>query len=282
MVLKIIYRGSLSSCNFACDYCPFAKTKAVKMQLQQDESELTQFIEWVASQQQAMRLLFTPWGEALIWPYYQTAITQLSAMVHVQSIAIQTNLSGSLAWLENIDAHKVTLWASYHPSETTLYDFLIQCEQGVNFGARLSVGVVAKKEHFLAIEKLHAQRPTPASFWINAYKDIANYYSIEDISFLETKDPLFRSNLNDYPSKDKACDSGETSFTVDGKGDIRRCHFIDAVIGNIYQQKYQRSLQPRNCSNEKCSCYLGYIHLKNLSLRDQLGENYFERFHAPE
>ncbi|VAW72265.1 hypothetical protein MNBD_GAMMA12-1681 [hydrothermal vent metagenome] len=282
MPLKILYRGSLSSCNFSCEYCPFAKTKALKQQLQQDQTALTRFVAWVADQQQSMRLLFTPWGEALIWPYYQVALTQLSTISHVQSLAIQTNLSGNLDWLTKMKVRKLTLWASYHPSETTLDNFLTQCEQVISAGAQLTVGVVGKKEHFTAIEQLHAQKPQAASFWINAYKDVAHYYSDEDISFLQAKDRLFSSNLMDYPSKDKACASGETSFTVDGRGDMRRCHFIDTVIGNIYQQEYQRSLQPRNCSNKTCSCYIGYIHLKDLDFRKQLGENYFERFLLPE
>ena len=40
MKLSILYRGPLSSCNYACDYCPFAKRKESYAQLEVDRRAL--------------------------------------------------------------------------------------------------------------------------------------------------------------------------------------------------------------------------------------------------
>ncbi len=53
------------------------------------------------------------------------------------------------------------------------------------------------------------------------------------------------------------CPTGETSFTVSGSGEMRRCHFIDQVIGNIYEADWFTALQPRVCTRKTCDCYLG-------------------------
>ena len=280
MSLRIVYRGSLSSCNYACAYCPFAKTRAGREQLRQDKTQLQRFCGWVGRQGDPLRLLFTPWGEALIWPWYQQALTWLSRRPLVRSVAIQTNLSGPLAWLAQADTAKITLWASYHPDEVSLDAFVAQCKQVLAAGARLSAGAVGIKQHFGLIEELYRRLPATASFWVNACKDEKDYYSAQDVAFLRRLDPFFEINLRDHPSAGKPCFSGETVFTVDGTGDMRRCHFIEQPIGNLYRQDYRQALKARPCTNQVCACYLGYIHLKELDFSRRFGPGYFERYRA--
>ncbi len=278
MSLKIIYRGSLNSCNYHCSYCPFAKSRADSTRLQQDREELERFSDWVSAQRIPLRLLFTPWGEALIWPWYQQALSRLSSQPHVHSVAIQTNLSGPQQWLQQAEAGRITLWASFHPEEVSLDSFLRRCDQVLEAGARLSVGMVGLKEYFHLARRLSQRLPDTVSFWINAYKDRHDYYSTAEIDFLSALDPFFVYNLQDHQSAGKACFSGETVFTVDGAGEMRRCHFIDRPIGNLYRQDYRQALKPRPCSNRECGCYLGYIHLQELDFRRRFGPGYFERY----
>jgi hypothetical protein len=58
---------------------------------------------------------------------------------------------------------------------------------------------------------------------------------------------------------------------------MRRCHFVDEVIGNIYKSGWQASLRPRECPNAHCQCYLGFAHLAHLRLEQVFGDGILER-----
>jgi len=47
MNLSILYRGPLSSCNYACGYCPFAKRTETPTELAHDRACLERFVAWV-------------------------------------------------------------------------------------------------------------------------------------------------------------------------------------------------------------------------------------------
>ena len=49
MSLSILYRGPLSSCNYACGYCPFAKRRETAAELARDRTALERFVAWVAA-----------------------------------------------------------------------------------------------------------------------------------------------------------------------------------------------------------------------------------------
>ncbi|MCY2964481.1 MAG: radical SAM protein, partial [Planctomycetota bacterium] len=65
--------------------------------------------------------------------------------------------------------------------------------------------------------------------------------------------------------------------TVDGDGNMRRCHFVDEVIGNIDDQDWSQSLRHRLCPNTRCDCHIGYVHLPALGLVERFGEGLLER-----
>jgi hypothetical protein len=60
------------------------------------------------------------------------------------------------------------------------------------------------------------------------------YYSPEQIARLERVDPLFRLSNARHPSRDKECTAGATAVSLDGEGNLRRCHFVGVVIGITY------------------------------------------------
>jgi len=278
MSLRITYRGSLDSCNYGCDYCPFSKREADKGRLSRDHDQLQRFGDWVARQQRSIRLLFTPWGEALIWPYYQNQLERLSQLDHVRSVTIQTNLSGKQDWLVRAKSEKIVLWATFHPSQTNLDKFVKQCLSALVQGARLSVGIVGLKENLGLLPALRDALPTQVYIWVNAYKDQVDYYRDKEIQFIKNFDAFFDFNLHDHASRGRACHTGESAFTVDGDGNIRRCHFIEDTIGNIYDYRPDSVLQQRPCTAAKCECYIGYIHLKDLAFRKHFGPDFFERY----
>jgi sulfatase maturation enzyme AslB (radical SAM superfamily) len=104
MDLSILYRGPLSSCNYGCEYCPFAKHAETVSEHKEDERALNRFVSWVSSRgSDNISILFTPWGEALIRKRYQQALVRLTNMPHVRKAGIQTNLSYSLSWVDDCE-----------------------------------------------------------------------------------------------------------------------------------------------------------------------------------
>lgn len=278
MNLAILYRGPLSSCNYACTYCPFAKRTETPAELAHDRHCLERFVNWVGSRTgDSLGVLFTPWGEALVRRWYQSALIHLTQFPHVWKAAIQTNLSGQLDWVEACNKAKLALWCTFHPRETTRERFLAKCRELLKRGVRFSVGVVGLKEHFAEIEALRRELPPEVYLWVNAYKRTRDYYTPEMIADLTRIDPLFPLNNTFHASRGHSCRAGATVIAVDGEGTIYRCHFIKEPIGNIYNPNFADNLRERPCSNDTCGCHIGYVHLDRLKLYDTFGDGVFER-----
>ncbi|CAN5515524.1 hypothetical protein BH09VER1_BH09VER1_45410 [soil metagenome] len=279
---SILYRGPLSSCNYGCIYCPFAKTVNSAAELREDARQLERFVDWVETRPENIGVLFTPWGEALFHRAYQQAIIRLSHMRNVWKVAIQTNLSGDLNWLSSSHAPKVGLWTTYHPSQTNRPAFLRQCKKLDQLSIPHSVGVVGFKDQLGEIRAMRRELPCETYLWINAFKREASYYSENDLRNFEEVDPLFRINSQYHPSRGEKCQAGSSVFSVDGDGTMRRCHFIKEPIGNIYTGGLEQMLAPKPCSNATCGCHIGYVHLEPLNLYQVFGDGLLERIPKPE
>lgn len=279
MHLSLLYRGPLSSCNYGCPYCPFAKHQESDAEHRADAEALARFLDWACSQTGTMELsvFFTPWGEALIRKRYQHALVHLTRMPHVRRAAIQTNLSSRLDWIADCDRTKLALWATYHPTQISRARFLAQCRELDRLDARYSVGVVGLKEHFAEIEALRRALPDRVYLWINAYKRVPDYYTPAELDHLTGLDPLFPLNTIRHASRGLACRTGDTVVSVDGDGTLRRCHFVREPIGSLYDPGWQVALQPRPCPNETCGCHIGYVHLEHLGLDRVFGGGVLER-----
>ncbi len=277
MKWSILYRGPLSSCNYACDYCPFGKTKNTRAELADDARRLHQFVDWVIEQPVDIGVLFTPWGEAMIRKHYQKAFIRLSQASNVRRVAVQTNLTFPTAWLKDCDLEKVAFWTTFHPTQTSLPAFVDKTRALDAAGAHYSVGVVGFKDALAQAAELRASLPDDVYMWVNANKRDPDYYSEADIAAWEEIDPLFRFNTRRHASLGQACQAGSTSFTVDGDGEARRCHFIAEPIGNIYTSEIAEALRPTPCTNSTCGCHIGYVHMDRLGLYDVFGEGLLER-----
>ncbi|MCI5058714.1 MAG: STM4011 family radical SAM protein [Flavobacteriales bacterium] len=275
--INILYRGSLDSCNYDCDYCPFAKKKNTRQELAYDRDCLNKFVDWVQVQKYQLKILFTPWGEALIRGYYQDAMNILSNSNAVEKVTIQTNLSCSLDWIDEANTDKLALWTTFHPTECTIERYVSKCLGLIKKKVDFSVGIVGLKENFEAIRELRRLLPKDIYVWVNAYKREPNYYRDEDIDFLNEIDPLFDVNNTIYETYGKSCAAGEHSISIDEKGDIKRCHFISEIRGNIFETSLDTILRPSPCSNNVCRCYIGYINLKELNLENVYGSRILER-----
>lgn len=278
MHLNILYRGSLVSCNYGCEYCPFAKREQTAAELASDKQDLERFVNWVSQHpQHEFSILFTPWGEALIHRCYQEALVKLTQMPHVNKAAIQTNLSCNLDWVEECNKDKLALWATFHPEWVERESYVAKCLELDGRGAHFSAGVVGFPQFKHEIAALRQELPEHVYLWINAVKAELPSLSPEDREFFKSIDPLYELNTQHYPSFGRSCRAGKSAISVDGHGTMRRCHFIKAPIGNIYDANWEDYLIDRTCTNQTCHCHIGYVHLEYLELDKVFSSGILER-----
>ena len=279
MTLTIQFRGLLTSCNYACNYCPFAKRREPPGRQLRDRQSLERFTAWLSEQSSRQwNVLFTPWGEALVRAWYRAAIARLSHAPHLRSVAVQTNLSCGLNWIRDCQVDRLAFSATYHPSECDRRRFVQKVRRLHEWGVQLSVGAVGVPQHIQEIEALRSELPTDVYLWVNAQQPRRRRYTSEEVARLTAIDPHFSATLTRQRSLGLPCRSGEQSFTVDGSGDMRRCHFVGEVIGNIYRPDWDAALRPRDCPKLYCGCYLGLSQLPAASPATQPAVSLRQRF----
>jgi hypothetical protein len=276
--LSILYRGPLSSCNYGCEYCPFAKHHETDAEHARDDQQLQRFLGWCERYSGALNVFFTPWGEALTQRRYQQALARLSQLPHVGKAAVQTNLSARLDWLDEADPTKLGVWATFHPDWAKRPRFVAQCLELHRRGISFSVGVVGFPRVLDELRALRAELPPEVYVWVNAVKALVDTdYTPAVVQAFTAIDPLFPLNLKAHPSLGRACAGGERVISVDGDGVARSCHFVRAPLGNLYDEDFASSLRPRLCSAQTCGCHIGYVYLEELGLERIFGSGILER-----
>ncbi|WP_371573921.1 STM4011 family radical SAM protein [Streptomyces sp. NBC_01314] len=276
MDLTILYRGPLASCDYDCPYCPFAKRRDSTARLRADRAALERFTAWAREQTgDRLSVLFTPWGEGLVRSWYRKALIDLSHEPHIDRVAIQTNLSCRTEWLERADPDTVALWCTYHPGETPYERFLDKTRRLAGAGIRFSVGIVGLPEHLEHARRLRGELPEQVYLWVNAAE--GHTYTDEEAAVWSGLDPLFPFSRHPHRSAGRACRTGSTVVSVDGEGTVRRCHFVKAELGNLYDGSFRTALAPRPCPLSVCDCHIGYVHLETLPLYDVFAGGVLER-----
>lgn len=294
MELSILYRGPLASCDYDCGYCPFAKRRDSPEALRADRAALERFVAWVGAQAgvgERINVLFTPWGEGLVRSWYRRALVALSRMEHVGEAAIQTNLSSRTAWTADADLGSLALWCTYHPDQVPYERFVARCRELLAGGVRFSVGVVGLPEHLGAARRLRAELPGDVYLWINAAEGYS-YGDDEAVVWAEI-DPLFPVSRFAHPSRGHACRAGESVISVDGDGEVYRCHFVSRQdpgerLGNLYGDgddgsdgdSFRGRLRARLCPLAECDCHIGYVHMPELGLYDTFAGGVLARIPA--
>lgn len=288
MDLTILYRGPLASCDYDCGYCPFAKRRDTPAQLRADRAALSRFTAWIdADAQRADRIsvLFTPWGEALTRSWYRTAMVELSRLPQVAKVAVQTNLSCRLEWLDKANPSTLALWCTYHPDQVDFDRFVAKHRHLVSRGIRHSVGIVGQPQHFDAAARLRDALDAGTYLWVNAAEGLS--YTDAEAAHWTTIDPLFEVSRHAHPSLGRACRTGESVISVDGDGHVRRCHFVSRTepgeyLGNLYDGSFRAALRPRPCPLAQCDCHIGYVHMPELGLYETFRGGVLERVPVPD
>lgn len=279
MDLTILYRGPLASCDYDCPYCPFAKRRDTPEQLRADRAALERFTAWAAANTgDRLSVLFTPWGEGLVRSWYRRALTELSRLPQIARVAIQTNLSCRTGWLAEADTDTLALWCTFHPGQTPYDRFLAKSRELAALGVRHSVGIVGLPEHREPARRLRADLPEHVYLWVNAAE--GRSYTDEEAAEWTALDPLFGYSRHPHRSAGLPCRTGASVISVDGDGTVRRCHFVRAELGNLYDGSYRAALAPRSCPLAVCDCHIGYVHLESLPLYDVFAGGVLERIPA--
>ncbi|MCZ2525320.1 MULTISPECIES: STM4011 family radical SAM protein [Streptomyces] len=279
MDLTLLYRGPLASCDYDCPYCPFAKRRDSREQLRADREALERFAGWAeGSTGDRLSVLFTPWGEALTRSWYRRTLVRLSRLPHVRRVAVQTNLSCRTGWLAEADTATLALWCTYHPGQVPYERFLGRCRELDGLGVRYSVGIVGLPEHLEQARRLRADLPEGVYLWVNAAE--GHVYTDAEAARWTELDPLFGYSRHPHRSGGLPCRTGESVVSVDGDGQVRRCHFVPQVLGNLYDGSYRAALRPRACPLAVCDCHIGYVHLESLPLYDVFAGGVLERVPA--
>ncbi|RSS91981.1 radical SAM protein [Streptomyces sp. WAC05292] len=280
MDLTLLYRGPLASCDYDCPYCPFAKRRDSRAALTADREALERFTAWAAGNTgDRLSVLFTPWGEGLVRSWYRRALVELSHLPHVRRVAIQTNLSGRTGWTAEADPDRLALWCTYHPGQTPYDRFLGKCRDLAAAGIRHSVGIVGMPEHLTEARRLREDLPERVYLWVNAAE--GRTYTDAEADRWTAIDPLFPYSRHPHRSEGLPCRTGSSVVSVDGAGTVRRCHFVKAELGNLYDGSYRAALRPRPCPLAVCDCHIGYVHLETLPLYDVFAGGVLERIPAP-
>ena len=120
MTLLVLFRSRLEWCNYTCHYCPWNAdlTRVPAEQFREDARRVARIVERVAELPRPVEFFITPKAEYLVLPYWRQAVARLCAVPQVERVTVQTNLSFDVAsFLDTLDAGKVALWTTYHPTE---------------------------------------------------------------------------------------------------------------------------------------------------------------------
>jgi hypothetical protein len=279
MSLLVLFRTRLEWCNFTCGYCPWNATvrRVPGEAFREDEARLRRIVDRIAELPERVELFITPKAEYLVLPYWRAAVGRLLALPQVERVTVQTNLSFDLAsFLDEVDHRKLSLWTTYHPTEVEPAErerlpekWALLLARGVPF----SVGLVGTRENLAQLAWLRRRLDRRVYLWVNAYKREPDYYSPEELTAIRAVDPYFDLNNQHFPSRGRPCSAGQLAVYLDDEGDLRRCFFVGAVLGNLFRDGWARLASAERCPIATCHCYVGHMHVVELGFRDVYGEH---------
>lgn len=275
---NIYYRGILSSCNYSCSYCPFAKRKSNQAELKKDFQQLNRFYREIENTtfDKPVGIFFTPYGEALIHNYYIEMMAKLSKLKSIKYVSCQTNFSFDIDKFLGLikendgDLSKIKLWATYH-SEMIDPEIFSNKAKIISEHIDISVGMVAipgKSDEVVEFREVLSQN---IYLWINGKAREKSRYTKKEIDKLINVDPLFGSELFRHKVEKNCCTSGVESIFIEANGDIYPCNINKNKLGNFYESKI--SWKEVSCKRRICDCFLAYSNRKDI-----LHVNYFSDY----
>ncbi len=252
------YRGSLDSCNYSCNYCPFSKKPGCsREELAEDEKSLIKFVDFVLQKAETEKkncaVQIVPYGEALVHKYYWRELARLTCSPYIEAAGAQTNLSFDIHCMagefqrNNGEFAKLRLWCTFHPQMVTMDRFLQQCRQLSSYGILYCAGTVGVPAQAGVIKRLREKLPEDVYLWINKMDGLKRRYTEEETRIFSCIDEYFETGLKHYKADTTKCTD---SLFAEADGSLRRCNTcIPGKDGTA-------------CTRKECSCYLSYCNQK--------------------
>lgn len=255
---QFFYRGYLTSCNYACNYCPFSKRKMTESQREKDEKALWKFIEDMKQEKRKHAVQIVPYGEALVHEYYWRGLAALSQIATQEYTGCQTNLSFPVEkMLEIYETHqgrieKLRLWCTFHPSMTTVEKFVEQCRKLEHAGVSFSVGMVGKPKEIPVLLELRRRLPDSVYVWVNKMEGRKNPYTAKEVEIFQKVDPYFFLQMEHRKADLQKC---RQSVFCEADGSQYFCNLQAAARGKG---------KDGGCGRSECNCYLAYSNRKDI------------------
>lgn len=266
----VVYRGSLKSCNYHCSYCPFSKHAMSKRELEKDNIQWKRLVQELKEKAEILKirsLLVTPYGEALIHPWYWEGFAALSALDAIDALGAQTNLSFSVEErLHDYHARggsyeKLHLWATFHPEMTTIETFVEKCKKVQEKKVKICAGAVGVPKQIPLLRELRAALPREIYLWVNRMDGLKRPYTEEEKeAFLEI-DPYFFRELTPPDAEVEQC---QDRLFIEGNGRLHTCNISRSLAEDWEACKEQNRWPKPVCGHKICSCYLAYGGRKDL------------------
>ena len=284
MNLSILYRGPLSSCNYACDYCPFAKrTRDGRRAGRATARALDRFVAWVGGRTADDRIgvLFTPWGEALVRRWYQDALAALTHLPHVaqgrdpDEPLVQARLGRRRATSDGSPCG-----ARSTRRRSTRERFLAKCRE-LDRARRAVQRRRGRAEGAPRRDRGAAPRAAAARLPLGQRLQARARTTTRRTMLRGLRRRSTRCSRSTTSATRAAASRAGPGASVDLGG--RRRHGPPLPLRpGADRQHLRRRTSRRACAsgrapNATCGCHIGYVHLDDLGLYDVFGDGVLER-----
>lgn len=272
----IIYRGNLKSCNYSCSYCPFAKHRALAIEMERDRFNFEKFCDSVEKRAKSFSIgavFVTPYGEVSMHRWYWEGLSRLAALPEIDRVGIQTNLSFSVDERMCIfdsfrKREKLCIWASFHPEMTTVEEFVVKCHSLIRDHVKVCAGAVGVPENMQLLRELREKLSPDIYLWINKMDGLKRNYCSEEVEAFARIDPFFEYELKNPEAAVHMC--ADRCF-VEADGKVHTCNISRVKDTDWYHGSAEEIFEPV-CSRKRCTCYLAYSGKSDFALKDIFGD----------
>lgn len=229
-----------------------------KGQIEKDKKALWKFVDHMKQEEEKHAVQVVPYGEALVHEYYWRALAELSQIVTEEYTGCQTNLSFSIEKMLEIyqkyqgRKEKLRLWCTFHPSMTTVEEFVEQCRKLEMEGVSFCVGMVGNPEEIPTLLELRRRLPDSVYVWVNKMEGRKKNYTMEEIEIFQKVDPYFFLQMEHRKADLQKC---RQSVFYEADGSSYFCNLHAAAKGTSGAE---------GCGRSECNCYLAYSNRKDI------------------
>ena len=305
--LDVWYLCDQMLCNFDCSYCVTSSTRTAagkKVWATVDGPvRYRRVLNWLADLDVRLRVRLSTNGEPFVSKDFLAGAARLSHAENLEFLEIVTNASYTkrqfLSWVESVRVERLSVWATYHPTEIALDRFVEACRVAQDAGAFVVAHAILFPDNLDTFEALvescqDADITIDTTMGINmngqypeqghvplaeTHPDQLPYYHRHPAALQAVAQAV--SDWNGRP-----CSAGHDYIRIDEKANIYRCGPYALIgqepLGNVLDPDLSLELREAEYApcraHLPCICKEDYFHLEaarsELSFPKSLG--YYE------